>query len=457
MTKLQLWKQRLFYGTTDMAGNLIWQMVCLYLLFYYTTVLDISAAFVGTLFLCVRFIDAFDGMFFGFLIDYTHSKYGKARPYLFWFGVPLGILSFLLFFNPSFGGNKVIEMIWISIVYTLFSLVYSGSNTPITAILPSLTDDPDERANLASSRMVMTNTGSAIIGAITLPMVSFFGGKNQQLGFTIWGAVVGLIIAGCFFLAFLNLKERPVAAGKKVDEIKGQLSIKDSFKGAFKNKPWVVLTISFIAVQTFWVVRMATGVFYINYVYKRPDIVGLFLGMTIFAVPGNLLVPLLSKKFKNRNLMDAALILFIIGSILMPLGEKSGNLILLFAGNIIGMIAMGSVFTLAFVMIADTVEYARVHLHIEEPGFLSSVPVVGAKIGMGLGGALSGWILTWGGFSSGSKVQPAKALTSIDINFIWLPIVLSIVIIAILQFYRLNESKMNVPEKKIDNTNLKEA
>ncbi|WP_057765771.1 MFS transporter [Companilactobacillus tucceti] len=456
MTKLQLWKQRVFYGTTDMAGNLIWQMVGLYLLFYYTTVLGISAAFVGTLFLCVRFIDAFDGMFFGFLIDHTHSKYGKARPYFLWFGVPLGILSFLLFFNPSFGGNKVIEMIWISVVYTLFSLIYSGSNTPITAILPSLTDDADERANLASARMVMTNTGTAIIGAITLPMVSFFGGKNQQLGFTIWGAIVGLVIAGCFFLAFLNLRERPIEEENTNEEIKGYLSVKESFKGAFKNKPWVVLTISFIAVQTFWVVRMASGVFYINYVYKRADIVGLFLGMTIFAVPGNLLVPLLSKKFRNRNLMDASLVLFIIGSILMPLGEKSGNLILLFAGNIIGMIAMGAVFTLAFVMIADTVEYARTNLHIEEPGFLSSVPVVGAKIGMGLGGALSGWILTWGGFSSSNKVQSAKALTSININFVWLPIVLAIVIIAILHMYKLNEKEDSVSEKA-ENSKLKEA
>ncbi|MFD1418676.1 MFS transporter [Companilactobacillus keshanensis] len=457
MTKLQLWKQRVFYGTTDMAGNLIWQMVGLYLLFYYTTVLDISAAFVGTLFLCVRFIDAFDGMFFGFLIDHTHSKYGKARPYFLWFGVPLGILSFLLFFNPSFGGNKIIEMIWISVIYTLFSLIYSGSNTPITAILPILTDDADERANLASARMVMTNTGTAIIGAITLPMVSFFGGKDQRLGFTIWGAIVGIIIAGCFFLAFLNLKERPIEEEKNDVDIKGHLSVKESFKGAFKNKPWVVLTISFIAVQTFWVVRMASGVFYINYVYKRADIVGLFLGMTIFAVPGNLLVPLLTKKFKNRNLMDASLVLFVIGSILMPLGEKTGNLILLFAGNIIGMIAMGSVFTLAFVMIADTVEYARVHLRIEEPGFLSSVPVVGAKIGMGLGGALSGWILTWGGFAASNKVQSAKALTAININFVWLPILLAIVIIVILQMYTLNENKIGVSEKNTENSKLKEA
>lgn len=458
MNKLQLWKQRIFYGMTDMAGNLIWQMVGLYLLFYYTTVLGISAAFVGTLFLLVRFVDAFDGMFFGFLIDHTHSKYGKARPYFLWFGIPLGILAFLLFFNPSFGGNKVIQMIWISVIYTVFSLIYSGSNTPITAILPSLTDDADERANLASARMVLTNTGTAVIGAVTLPMVSFFGGKNQQTGFAIWGAIVGLVIAACFFLAFLNLRERDISEDAGEEEIQGHLSVKDSFKGAFKNRPWVILTLSFICIQTFWVVRMASGVFYINYVYKSPAIVGLFLGMTIFAVPGNLLAPILSKKFKNRDVMDVSLVVFVIGEVLMPIGQKSQNLPLLFIGNGIAMIAMGSVFTIAFVMIADTVEYARTHLHIEEPGFLSSVPVVGAKIGMGIGGALSGWILTWGGFQSTAKTQAAKAQLAININFVWLPILLAVLIIGILVFYNLNEKKeMAEAEAKKNHTKVAEA
>ncbi|MFD1471934.1 MFS transporter [Companilactobacillus mishanensis] len=459
MSKAHLWKQRGFYGLTDMAGNLIWQMVGLYLLFYYTTVLDISAAFVGTLFLVVRFIDAFDGMFFGFLIDHTHSKYGKARPYFLWFGIPLGVLAFLLFCNPSFGGNKVFQMVWISIIYTAFSLVYSGANTPITAILPSLTKDPDERANLASARMVLTNTGTAVIGAITIPMVHFLGANNNKVGFLIWGAIVGVVIAVSFILAFANLKELPIevedAEDQKKTEIKQHLSVGQSFKYAFKNKPWVVLTISFIAVQTFWVVRLGSGVFFIDYIVKRPDIVGYFLGMTIFAVPGNLAVPFLSKKFKNRNVMDGALVVFIIGSLFMLIGEQTSSLVMLFVGNGISMMAMGSVFTLAFIMIADTVEYARTELHIEEPGFLSSVPVVGAKIGMGLGGALSGWILTWGGFASTAKTQSAKALSAINVNFIWLPIILAVLIVIILSFYRLNEKA--VADEETDNDEIDES
>lgn len=445
MSKWQLWKQRGFYGATDMAGNLIWQIVGLYLLFYYTTVLGISPAFVGTLFLVVRVIDAFDGVVYGFLIDHTHSKYGKSRPYFLWFGVPLGLLTMLLFFNPDFGGNRAFQLAWISVVYTLFSLVYSGANTPITAILPSLTSDPDERTNLASARMVMTNIGTAVIGAISLPMVAKLGGGNTKLGWTIWAVIIGAVIMLLFLGAFLNLHETNAAETDKTNEasdIKGHLSVGESLKGAVKNKPWVILSLGFILLQTFWVIRMQTAVYYLTYVYRRTDMIGLFNGLIIVAVIGNLAVPLLSKFMKHRNVMVVAMLTFAVGEAIMPIGLSSGNLFFLFAGTIIATIAMGAAFSISFVMIADTVEFSRLELKIDEPGILSSVPIVGAKLGMGVGGFLAGWILSWGGFQATAKIQGAKALTAISISFIWIPVVIAIAIALLLQFYKLDEDEV---------------
>lgn len=441
MSKMQLWKQRFFYGATDMAGNLIWQIVGLYLLFYYTTVVGISPAFVGTLFFVVRIIDAFDGVVYGFLIDHTHSKYGKARPYFLWFGIPLGILTMLLFFNPSFGGNKAFQLAWISIVYTLFSLVYSGANTPITAILPSLTKDPDERTNLASARMVMTNIGTAVIGAVSLPMVAKLGGKNAEKGWMIWGFFIGLAIIALFLSSFANLREKDdiVDDVENAPEIKGHLSVKESLKGAVKNKPWVALSISFILLQTFWVIRMQTAVYYLTYVFRRADLVGAFNGLVIVAVAGNLSVPLLSKFMKHRNVMILSLVTFGIGEVIMAVK----NIPMLFIGNIVALVAMGAAFSISFVMIADTVEYSRSELHIDEPGILSSVPMVGAKLGMGFGGLVSGWLLSWGGFQATAKIQGAKAVMAISTSFVWLPIILALLIVGILYvFYQLDEDEI---------------
>ncbi|GKT03072.1 MFS transporter [Furfurilactobacillus entadae] len=436
------WRQRIFYGATDMAGNFIWQIVGLYLLYYYTSVLGLTAAFVGTLFMVVRFIDAFDGMFFGFLIDHTNTKHGQARPYFIWFGIPLGVLSAALFINPTFAGNKVFEMVWVSVIYTLFSLTYSGANTPITAILPNLSKDPGERANLASARLVMTNIGATLMGAATLPMVKWLGGSNtSRTGWQLWGIIVGIGIAVLFTLAFLNLHEQ-VPKAATTEPGKQKLSIGQSLKGAAANRPWVILSVSCILVQTFWVVRMTTEIYYLQFIYNRVDLTSLFVSLNIIAVIGNVLVPILSRRFQNRHIMAGALVLMIVGEGVLPLGVKTQSLVILFGGNILSMIAMSIIFTIIFVMVSDTVEYSRLRLGINEPGFLSSVPMVGAKLGMGLGGGIAGWVLSFGGFASKAKIQSAGAMHAINLDFVWLPIILAFVIIILLQFYHLNEKKL---------------
>jgi len=184
---------------------------------------------------------------------------------------------------------------------------------------------------------------------------------------------------------------------------------------------------------------MQTAVYYLTYVYQRADLVGAFNGLVIVAVIGNISIPFLSKFMKHRNVMLLSMITFAIGEAIMSFK----SIPLLFAGNVIALVAMGAAFSISFVMIADTVEYARSEMHIDEPGILSSVPMVGAKLGMGFGGLVSGWLLTWGGFQATAKIQGAKALTAISTSFVWLPVILALLILVILFFgYKLDEDEI---------------
>lgn len=443
MSIFATWKRRVAYGSTDMAGNIIWQMVSTYLLFYYTTVIGISPAFAGTLFLVVRFIDAFDALIYGYLIDHTHTKWGQSRPYFIWFGIPLGLVAMLLFMVPSFGGNTTLRLVYISITYTFFSLIYSGANTPITSILPSLTEDSVERTKLASARMVMTTIGTSTVAAITLPMVKMLGNGNQGKGFALWTAILGLVIIGLFIFAFFNLHESNVATSDNNQATDtSSLSIWQSLKGAAGNKPWVLLACSFILLQTFWVMRGQVAIFFIKYVYGQAALAPAFLGIGFFSIIGNLSVPFLSQRFKNRNVLQFSLILGIVGQLLLPVAEKTQNIPILFAGAIVFLIAMGITFTIVFAMLSDTIDYSTKVLGFNESGFLSAVPMIGAKVGMGIGGFLSGQILTWGHFNAKAAVQGSSAITSINLAFIWMPIILCAGMIFMMQFYRLDEKKL---------------
>ena len=84
-------KEKIGYGLGDAASSMFWKLFTMYLLFFYTDVIGLSAAVVGTMFLVTRIWDTFLDPFIGILGDRTESRWGKFRPYLLWVAVPFGI------------------------------------------------------------------------------------------------------------------------------------------------------------------------------------------------------------------------------------------------------------------------------------------------------------------------------------------------------------------------------
>lgn len=137
-------KEKIAYGLGDTASNIVFQTVMLFLTFFYTDIYGISPAFVGTMFLAVRIIDAVTDPLMGALADRTESKYGKFRPYLLWFALPFGVISVLAFTTPDFGEEG--KMIYAFVTYTLLMLVYTAINIPYCALGAVLTADPDRKS-----------------------------------------------------------------------------------------------------------------------------------------------------------------------------------------------------------------------------------------------------------------------------------------------------------------------
>ena len=108
-------KEKMAYGCGDAASNIIWASTGTFLMFYYTDVVNINAATIGVIFLIARVINAVVALLTGWLIDNTHSKYGKARPWLLWFAVPFGIVTFAIFAVPDVA--KLYQIIYVFIAY----------------------------------------------------------------------------------------------------------------------------------------------------------------------------------------------------------------------------------------------------------------------------------------------------------------------------------------------------
>ena len=93
---------RMSFFLTDFCGNLLFCIIGSYLLYFYTDVFGLPVTVTGMLLLLTRILDAIDAPIWGSIVDHTHSKYGRSRPFFLWLAVPFALTMWLTFTTPSF-------------------------------------------------------------------------------------------------------------------------------------------------------------------------------------------------------------------------------------------------------------------------------------------------------------------------------------------------------------------
>ena len=176
------WLQRIGFGSGDLAQNLTYQTICMYLLFFYTDVYVLggdaakSAGLAGTMFLIVRLVDVIWDPLVGTFVDKHNPRWGKYRSYLVMGGIPLTILAILCFwdgFKPS--------ILYAYITYVGMSMLYTLINVPYGALNSSLTRDTDEITILTSVRMFMANVGGLCVSAGVPILVAILAGADLPI------------------------------------------------------------------------------------------------------------------------------------------------------------------------------------------------------------------------------------------------------------------------------------
>ena len=173
-------REKIGYGLGDAASSMFWKLFTMYLLFFYTDVVGLSAAAVGTMFLVTRVWDTLLDPFIGVLGDRTETKWGKFRPYLLWVAIPFGICGILTF--SSFGGTDTAKMIYAYVTYTLMMMVYSLINVPYASLLGVMSASPQTRTELSSYRMTFAFGGSILVLALVEPLTDFFSRMEMNSG-----------------------------------------------------------------------------------------------------------------------------------------------------------------------------------------------------------------------------------------------------------------------------------
>ncbi|TRZ40502.1 MFS transporter [Niallia circulans] len=416
--------EKVSYALGDTGSNLIYTVLTTYLTFYFTDVYGIGAAAVGTLMLVARLVDMIDSPILGILIDKTNTKWGKSRPWILWSCFPFTIVSILLFMGPELSASG--KLAYVYVFYIAANVLYAAVNNPLQTMLPSMTNNVQERTVANTFRMFGGQIGGLIVNLTLLPLVAYLGAGNQQTGFFYTMIIFSVIALALFLITFFNTRERVQSASGYES-----IPVKESIKAIKGNRPWLGVVLFGITFYTLNIMRLSAGIYYMTYYINKPEIISIVNTLAMSSLLGVLAIPFLTKKFSKKSLIITGLSINIVGHLIIFMGGSNVTLIII--GTIIGAIGLGLPTGLLFVLKADTVDYGEWKSGVRAPGILVSASGVANKLGSGLGGAIPVWLLAAGGYIA-NQAQSSATLNMIALSYIWLPLILSVVAILVMIF-----------------------
>ncbi|WP_246944895.1 MFS transporter [Bacillus pinisoli] len=424
-------KEMLNYGLGFFGVILVWTLVGTFLTFYYTDVAGIAAGVVGTLMLVARLFDGVTDIGMGTLVDRTKSKHGKARPWILWMGIPLGITTILLFSVPDIGYTG--KIVYAYVTYILLIIVYTAVSIPFKTLLGLMTQAPYGRSVLNIYTGVFTMLSTLTIMIFAQPVASAIGGKA---GWTTVAVISGVIIMITSYLTFRSTKERVSAASNQTNN--QVIPLKTGLKALFNNKYWRIITLYCVIAYTLNALLAGAGLYYTTYILGNAAYFSL-VGLLLF-LPTIICFFFMAKlvgKFGKRNIALIVSIIGILGPIVKLMDPSSATIFLI--GTAIQGFGLIPIIVFLYAMINDTAEYGEWKYGVRTEGLVNSAASFGMKVGAGLGGALIGWLLAFGGYVGGIEEQSESAKTMILSLNIYIPFALAILQTVLMWMYKLDK------------------
>ena len=462
------WAQRIGFGAGDMAQNLIYQTISIWLLFFYTNVFGLDPGAAALMFLIVRLVDVLWDPIVGTIVDKGNPKWGKYRSWLILGGIPLVGLAILCFYN-GFSGS----LVYAYITYVGMSMCYTLVNVPYGALNASLTRDTNEITILTSTRMFMANLGALCVKSLPL-IIALFAPKvlNPETGkmtavyntpdaahawfitMTIF-ALAGLaLLIFCFF----QCKERVVMDEKESANVK----VSDLWMEFGRNKPLRVVAFFFITAFAMMSVSNAADAYFMTFnVGATPLLTTLFMWLgTIPAFIFMPLVPAIKRKIGKKGMFYLFLGVAIIGMILMytfvSIPATKSNFVLLCIAQFVKSTGIITATGYMWALVPEVIAYGEYTTGKRIAGIVNALTGIFFKAGMALGGVVPGLVLAWVGFNADATTQTPLALQGILWLVCVIPAILLLLAIWIISKYDLSDEKMDEINREIEARHLAE-
>lgn len=403
-------KDEIGYVFGDMAGSFVNLFVDAYFLIFCTSVLGISAGWMGTLFLVARLWDAINDPIMGSFPDrWMIGKSGdKFKPWIKIFMIPLALSGVLCFLNVPLEGIALHA--YVAFAYVLYGMSYTGTSMPFGAMASVVSDDPIQRSKLSRARSI-GGTIVGIVGLSIVPVVCFDKQSNiLPERFTLIAVIFGVLSIISYFVLLNFTQERIRQNSEKAEKFNyGKV-----LKATVHNRPLIGVMVATLGSMLFITGSNQVRSYIFKEYYARTDVMSIIslatIPILVICFP---LVPKLVAKFGKKATLMAAIVSSTIFSVI-PIVMEIKNVYIYSALVVLGTIGQ-TVFTmLIWALVTDCLDYSEWKFNERSDGSMYSLYTFSRKIGSTIASTGVSFGLAAIGFVSGSNVvQTAEAVNGI--------------------------------------------
>ena len=430
------WGNKIGYGSGDLAANCIYAVITYYVLIYLTDAMNMDAGKVGMLIMVAKCLDGISDVLFGNILDRTHTKMGKARPWMLWAHIG-NVVCFIALFSIPFHMDQTAQYVYFFITYTLLNAgFFTANNLAYGTLTALITKNMHERVQLGSIRFIFTLITQVLVTTFTVKAVDALGGgavgwRNVAIIY----AIISLVVNTISVFSVKELSAEELAEGMEEARPEEKIPFTESISLLLKNKYFLMIAAFYILMYVQQGIT-AVGAYWCKYVLENDEMLSAFTAaQSLPMVLGLALVPFIVKltgsmykaNFVGYVLATAFRVLFIFAG-------YAKNIPLMIATMALSGLCAAPALGAINALISETSEYTyrTQGKHIAGAIFASSS--LGVKVGSGLGTAICGILLDLSGYIPNDMSQPQSAVDMLNFMYIWFPLISVALITVVMHF-----------------------
>jgi sugar (glycoside-pentoside-hexuronide) transporter len=371
-------RNRYFFGLGTIGRDMFYTLVSMYLLWYLTEILNLPDStmwWMTGILTVLRIFDAVNDPIMGVIVDNTHTRFGKFKPWIAIGAVVGAFFMVLMFSDLHLSGTAY--LLFFVVIYLGWDFFYGANDIAYWSMLPSLSTDQNTREKMGSFARICANIGLAAAVAGTLPVTGILTNtfQNAKTGWFVYALVICLFLFGFQCFTLFGVKEKQ--GYFKQEE---HTTLRDMFKVLFKNDQLLWVAIAMALVNIGYFITTSFGTYFFKYAFKNEGMYSVFAALlVIFQIIALSIFPLFRKKYSRKQLFTAAIIMLMGGYLLFFFSPM--NMIPIAVAGALIFVGQAFIQLLMLMFLADTIEYGQWKLGKRNESITFSVQPFINKIG----------------------------------------------------------------------------